>query len=226
MTAKPRSLVENDSGRQRVRIPRTRAGSRRNGVPVAQVAAPVEAAAGERRINGQFEHGSRTLQAAGGKAARRRDVLAKRLNLPDLTSDDRKRAGVLQKALLRDYTRLSGGELLTDVALLTEQATLRCVASRVAFAAGDAGLGSKLANDCRSDLLACRTLCANDSDQRKAGGKLPPVLDAAAEADLDRQVAELMAKHSKSTPRGDEPAQHMVTGNNEVTEKQLETEED
>jgi hypothetical protein len=210
-------LVESDGGKLKVRLPRTRAGSRSNGVPAAHVAPEVVPSSEERRANGQFAPGASTLQSKGGKLARRRDILLKRLNLPDLTVDDRKRAGELQKALLKDYTRLSGGELLTDVALLVESAVLRCVASRIAFAAGDATLGSRLADGSRSDILACRALCGNDSESRKRGGGGLPALDAQAEADVERQFQSLTAAYDKSIREGDEP-KHMVTGTDEVTE--------
>lgn len=204
------SLVESDGGRHRVRIPRTRAGSRKNGVPVPHEAPKQVPAGDERRANGQFAPGARTLQSQGGKLARRRDVLAKRLNLPDLTGDDRKRAGELQKALLRDYTRLSGGELSTDVALLTEQAVLRAVGSRVAFAAGDATVGSRLADGCRSDLLACRALCGNDSQSRKRGGGVPAF--EVDEEELDRRVERLMSASDSPTGATEPGGEDHTTG--------------
>lgn len=223
MSGERNSLVQLDGGRPIVRAPKARLGDDRNGVATGTLEINLDDARSERSSNGQFLPGSKRAQRRGGKASSARTALARSLGLHDLSKLPKfepfaREARAFAQATITELAKLSGGYVTAVVGAMVQSAALQLAGSRFLFAKGDMTGGSRLADGARSSLAMARHIAAQDGLARKAGGHALPALDAAAEAALDAEVDALMAKHSKSTREGDEPAQHMVTGNNEVTE--------
>lgn len=231
MKGERNSLVHLDRGKPRARVPKARLDDDRNGVASGVLAIDLDDARSERASNGQFLPGSKRAQQRGGKATNSRTVLARSLGLHDLSKVPTfepfaREARAFAQATVTELAKLAGGYVTAIVGAMVQSAALQLAGSRFLFAAGDMTGGSRLADGARSSLAMARHMAAQDGLARKAGGSPLPALDAATEAELDRQVAEAMAAHAKSTRKGDARAEHMATGNDEVTAKQLETEGD
>jgi hypothetical protein len=225
------SFVEVNGGKPKVRIPRTRLGDTRDGVCAGVAAAEPEPAGVERQSNGRFAKGSAKLGRIGGRAKKNAAALAKDLGLEGLVKRPEfkpylRRSQRLGRAIIADLAQHGGGHVGATAGHFVQSGCLATAASRFEFAAGNFLAASKLADSARSHFLAARHLVGQDALGRKRGGPMLPALDAATEAALDAEVERLVAAHGKSATREGERAEHMVTGNNEVTAKQLETEGD
>lgn len=120
----------------------------------------------------------------GGQAKRHRTALADELGLGDMPAEYRRAADNFareQKAYLRRH--VGGGELSPAVRSFVGSAALQLAASRMAFAAGQSELGSRLADSSRQNLLAAHELAARDAEaRRRVGSPLARLLAPAGRA--------------------------------------------
>jgi hypothetical protein len=128
---------------------------------------------GERRPDGTFAPGARTVQSAGGSATLEKTRLAHRLALGESFADPRFEP---YARAARAFRRTQVGRLARDVggghcgpapASVVASASLQLAASRFAFEVlGDMALGSRLADASRQNLLAAHELCAREAAAR------------------------------------------------------------
>ena len=151
----------------------------------------------ERRADGTFRPGARTVQSEGGRSSREKTRLARRLALGDQYADPRfepyaRAARAFRKAHVTALARnVGGGHCGTGPSSIVASAALQLAASRFAIEVlGDVALGSRLANDSRQNLLAAHELCAKEAQARpKETKRLPWLAPAASESAPDEDDA-------------------------------------
>ena len=140
----------------------------------AGVQAPTQASAGdERRPDGTFAPGARTLQSAGGRATRGRSRLTARLGLSTLAEGDafapyRRAAATFRRVQCSELARTVGGGVCgPGPSSVVASAALALAWSRYlseeAARTGDADLAmrsARLGETSRQHLLAAHELCA------------------------------------------------------------------
>lgn len=149
-------------------------------LPRGVQAPPLESAGHERRADGTFAPGARTMQAAGGRATAGKSRLAARLGLAALPDDAKLRpymgaAATFRRVQCAELARTVGGGVCGPApSALVASAALQTAWSRYlsdrAAVDGDAELAlkaSRLAADARQSLLAAHELCAREGEARR-----------------------------------------------------------
>jgi hypothetical protein len=178
-------------------------------LPLGVQAPPQARARDERRPDGTFARGARTLQAMGGHAAAGRSKLASRMGLRSLPAGSpfspyKKSAAAFRRAQCAELARnVGGGRCGPAPSSLVASAALQLAWSRflgdLAAEQGDADLAlkaSRLAEASRQSLLAAHELCAKEALAR------PTSADPLA--DLRRRMDAVALP--PSTPKPKEPS--------------------
>jgi hypothetical protein len=137
-------------------------------------------ARGQRRADGTFERGARTVQSEGGKATKEQTMLSHRIEAPTLTGVSVKRARTLRRALSGEIARtVGGGECGVAASLFLKFAAQKTAAAEEAFQRGDFEAHRKLSESARMDVLYAREHAAKTAEARKATtNAAPPWLTA------------------------------------------------
>lgn len=152
-----------------------------NELPLGVQAPAQENAGGERRADGTFARGARTMQSAGGKATRGKSRLARKLGLAKLATDADVRpymtsAAAFRRAQCAELAKTVGGGVCGPApSSMVASAALSLAWSRFfsdrAAATGDAELATKairMADASRQQLLTAHELCAKEATARAA----------------------------------------------------------
>jgi hypothetical protein len=161
-------------------------------LPAGVQAPPQASARGERRPDGTFAPGARTVQSAGGLATRGKSRLTARLGLANLPDGSafapyRRAAATFRRVQCAELALTVGGGVCgPGPSSVVASAALALAWSRYlsdqAAATGDAELAmrsARLGETSRQHLLAAHELCAREAMSRPAGSRgrpLPPWL--------------------------------------------------
>lgn len=150
-------------------------------LPLGVQGEPVENARGERRPDGTFAPGARTMQAAGGHATKGKSRLAARLGLRVLSADApfapySRSASVFRRAQCAELARTVGGGMCGPApSSIVASAALMLAWSRyfsdVAATNGDPDLvvkAARLADQSRQALLTAHELAAREAESRQS----------------------------------------------------------
>jgi hypothetical protein len=134
----------------------------------------------ERRPDGTFAPGARTLQSSGGLTTKATTALARRLGIADLAADSafasyKRQAVTFRRLKCSELARnVGGGVCGAGPSSIVATAALQLAASRFVFdqaaITGEAKIfaeASRLANDSRQNLMAAHELCAREAEARK-----------------------------------------------------------
>jgi hypothetical protein len=145
-------------------------------LPAGVQAPPLASAGGERRPDGTFAPGARTIQAAGGRATRGKSRLTARLGLSTLPEGDafapyRRAAATFRRVQCAEAARTVGGGVCgPGPSSIFASAALALAWSRFlsdqAAATGDPDLAmrsARLGETSRQHLLAGHELCAKEA---------------------------------------------------------------
>jgi hypothetical protein len=168
-------------------------------LPSGVQAPPLESARGERRPDGRFARGARTVQAAGGAATRGKTRLAAKLGLATLPegsdfSPYRRAASVFRRVQCAELARTVGGGVCgPGPSSIVASAALALAWSRyfsdLAATTGDAELAmrsARLGEVSRQHLLAAHELVAREATAR--ADAYDPV--RASQIEFQRRLAE------------------------------------
>lgn len=149
-------------------------------LPLGVQAAPQASAGHERRANGTFAPGARTVQAAGGAATKGKARLAAKLGLTKLAADAgfapyARSAVTFRRVQCSELARTVGGGVCGPAASsIVASAALLLAWSRYfsdqAAAGGDPDLvtrSARLADQSRQALLTAHELCAREAEARR-----------------------------------------------------------
>jgi len=157
----------------RIEVPRA------DELPAGVQAPPLESAGGERRPDGTFAPGARTMQAAGGRATRGKSKLTARLGLTSLPEGHdfapyRRAASTFRRVQCSELARTVGGGVCgPGPSSIVASAALALAWSRyfsdLAAQTGDPELAqrsARLGETSRQHLLAAFELCAREGAAR------------------------------------------------------------
>jgi len=155
-------------------------------LPVGVQAPPQAVARGERRPDGTFAPGARTIQAAGGRATAGKTRLAAKLGLATLPDDDafapyRRAAATFRRVQCAELARtVGGGACGPGPSSVVASAALALAWSRYlsdrASATGDPELAmrsARLGETSRQHLMAAHELCAREAAARPKAPRDP-----------------------------------------------------
>jgi hypothetical protein len=136
------------------------------------VPAPVQVPTGdERRPDGTFAPGAKTLQAKGGKAKKGEPHLSHHLTAPTLPKKYEKQARSLRTALRAEVASTVGaGTCGIAPSLFIKFAAMKTAAAEDLFQKGDFEGFRKLAESARMDLLYSREHAAREAASRSQQG--------------------------------------------------------
>lgn len=157
-------------------------------LPLGVQATPQVPARGERRPDGTFAPGARTVQAAGGRATAGKTRLAAKLGLSTLPEQSdfapyRRAAATFRRVQCAELARTVGGGMCgPGPSSVVASAALALAWSRYfsdqAAAQGDPELAlrsARLGETSRQHLLAAHELCAKEAAARKAQAPADPL---------------------------------------------------